>query len=290
MRKRIFDIGALSDIGFVKKTNQDSILVKIGEDKTGEFGLFVVADGMGGLSYGDVASRIIIDEFKKWWDGRLRSVICNDRVSADSIIKDLERLIIMINLKIIDYGKSVKSKVGSTLSMLFIYRNTYIVLHIGDSRIYKVNQVVHQITEDHSWAAQLLKEGKLSSQEARNFVGKNMLTRCMGVEEKIEIFKAARKVKKGDCFLVCSDGFHNLISEEEMLETIAQCSAGKERVLQGAVRGLFKTVKKRGAYDNISAIAVQPYYQNYFKIFGQRAERVFRSVKASCRKVCRILD
>jgi len=108
MLKRSFAIGALTDIGNVKKTNEDNILVKVGDEKNGEFGLFLVADGMGGLAAGEVASGIIVNEFNLWWERQLPGILNqegNTVLDTDTVLNaiswELDRLIQDINKKII---------------------------------------------------------------------------------------------------------------------------------------------------------------------------------------------
>lgn len=256
MIKRSFSIGASSEIGYVKRTNQDRILIKIGEEQYGEFGIFVVADGMGGLTAGDKASEIVIAEFKKWWHNKL-AIILNDReqVNINVIDKELNNLIFYINEKVIEFGKSINSRVGTTLSMLFIHRNEYIIKHLGDSRIYKINDKITRLTEDHSWIAEELRKGSINKQQAENHPQKHILLQCIGVKKSLDIFEIKGDILEGDKFLLCSDGFYNLLKKEEILKAVAEYDKNDENI-QEIVEKLMEKVRARGAIDNASAILI----------------------------------
>jgi serine/threonine protein phosphatase PrpC len=256
MRKRSFSIGALSEIGYVKKTNQDRILIKIGEGQHGEFGIFVVADGMGGLTAGDRASEIVIKEFKAWWDNKL-ALIFNKKesVSINMIDKELNSLIINVNKKVMEFGRGINSRVGTTLSMMFIHRNEYIIKHIGDSRIYKINHEITRLTQDHSWIEQQIRSGCISKQEAVNHPQKHILLQCVGVKEVLDIFETKGEISEEDKFLLCSDGFYNLLRKNEMLKAVGAYDKNNEDV-QEIVEELMGKVRIRGALDNASAILI----------------------------------
>ncbi|WP_432663231.1 PP2C family serine/threonine-protein phosphatase [Wukongibacter baidiensis] len=260
MRKRGFSIGALSEIGYVKKTNQDRILIKIGEEAHGEFGLFVVADGMGGLAAGDKASEIVIGEFKNWWNTRLSIILNNGKKNSISIIdKELDNLVFKINEKIIKFSQEINCRVGTTLSMLFIFKNKFIIKHVGDSRIYKINKKMIKLTEDHSWVAEQVRQGIMSERDAVNHPKSHVLLQCIGVKERIELFRRTGEVLEEDVFLLCSDGFYNLLLKNEILDAVEEYKENDEDI-QNKVEKLMEKVKTRGAVDNASAILV---YQNY---------------------------
>ncbi len=260
MRKRGFSIGALSDIGYVKKTNQDRILIKIGEEAHGEFGIFVVADGMGGLTAGDKASEIVITEFKKWWNTRLSIILNNSSQNNIKIIdKELDDLVFKINDKIIRFSHEINCRVGTTLSMLFIFKDKFIIKHVGDSRIYKINKEIVKLTEDHSWIAEQVRQGKMSEEDARNHPRSHVLLQCIGVKESVEVFRRKGEVLEEDVFLLCSDGFYNLLLKDEILDAVEEYKENDEDI-QNKVEKLMEKVKVRGAVDNASAILI---YQNY---------------------------
>ena len=256
MRGRSFVIGALSDIGSVKKSNQDNILAKVGENESGDFGLFVVADGMGGLAAGEKASEIAVNEFEKWWDESLTfSLSSLKSVAFGEIDRELDQVFKNANNRIQNLGKTLGDRTGTTLSMLFIYGNQYVVKHIGDSRVYIANTELVQLTEDHSWVAQQVREGKMSRDEGKNHPKRNIITQCLGLKRDINIFTTCGNVKDGDTFLVCSDGFYNHLEDIEIVQAVREYRLSDADVQDIAAK-LFNRVKERGASDNASAIIV----------------------------------
>ncbi len=271
MRNRSFVIGALSEIGYVKKTNQDRILIKIGEEQFGEFGLFVIADGMGGLAAGERASEIVVNEFKDWWDHSLSMILGDKKEPNIGVIdKELHSLVFHINNRIIEFSESINNRVGTTLTMLFIYRNKYIIKHIGDSRIYKINKTITQLTEDHSWVAKQIRDGKINTREAANHPKSHILLQCIGVKKILKVFEKIGEIDDEDMFLLCSDGFYNLLMQKEILDAIYDYKRNKTDI-QKRVEKLMKMVKERGAIDNASVILID---QNFNKAMQGPLQRM----------------
>lgn len=257
MYKHSFKISALCEIGKVKKVNQDGILVKVGEDVTGEFGLFLVADGIGGLAYGEEASEIIVNSFKEWWDKNLELFLSSRQFNEDAIEQELSEQVRKINNKVNSFGQCIDERIGATLSLLFIYNKRYIIKHIGDSRIYILGEQIQQLTEDHSWVAEQILEGKISKQQGKNHINRNVLTRCIGVNENIEMFESIGHIDKVDSFLICSDGFYNYLEEDEILSALNKLSTNAYRYdINEVLKVLYEKITQRGAADNISAILI----------------------------------
>jgi serine/threonine protein phosphatase PrpC len=258
MRKVKFNIGAISDVGNFRKVNQDNILIKIGEDDGGEFGLFAIADGMGGLKDGDVASRMVVDNLRMWWHNVLppllqldkNNMICNIERTLDEVIQNS-------NMEIVQHALTINAKAGTTLSLLFIYNNDYSIKHIGDSRIYALEHGIQQLTEDHSWVAEQVRSGFLDKKLAKNHPKNHILTRCLGVNEIIELYKL-RGLVNNNSFMLCSDGLYKLLSEKDVTEVLKS----KKYSVQDKVRILTELVKSRGEKDNISAILVEVIDEN----------------------------
>ena len=277
MDTKNFSVSALCETGLVKKTNQDNILVKIGEENGNEFGLFIVADGMGGLSHGDSASSIIIDEFSKWWNDSLPQILMQESNNMSvNISNSLDSMILKTNSMIIDLGNFLNTKIGSTLSLLFLYQDSYIIKHVGDSRIYIVNKTVDLLTEDHSWVHDQVKEARLTPQEAKSHPKRNVLTNCIGIYENVEWFEKINRFSSNDSFILCSDGFHNYIEEKEILESISNYFDNSDISIDDIIKNFYETVKKRGAGDNVSIIiACNNKKKNFHKLLIKRFAKIF---------------
>lgn len=245
--------GALSDIGNYKNINQDNILVQIGDGPYGEFGLMVVCDGVGGLSHGEIASSIAINAFKLWWKNEVINII----TSADEdIITSMESVVNKINLRIINAGKQNNSLYGTTVSCIFIYNDKYYIVHVGDSRIYKLENKFKQITEDHSLVAYQVKNMIISEEEAEQSPQKHVLIQCVGAKEKIDIYKRIGSIREREFFLLCTDGFYNKLDIDTLKKNINNHKMINNDILQEISRKTVKNIKDQGEKDNISVILV----------------------------------
>jgi protein phosphatase len=272
-------VGAVSDKGNVKETNQDNFLIKICEDKTGDVGLFVMCDGMGGLSHGEVASSIAVKYFKDWFYSEYETIIGIDNESE--IFSLMCGIMECINKKIINYGEQVQAKVGTTISSLLICKNKYYIVHVGDSRVYKIDKKIKQLTEDHTFVAMSVRNKTMTREEAKNNPRKNVLTQCIGVKENIDIYKTFGKIYKNDIFVLCCDGFYNKFEEDELCDEIKKVRSVMDNdILQESAEKFVRKVKERGERDNISLIIVgfDPYEDLISRIkkhigFGNNMEK-----------------
>lgn len=243
-------MGAASHQGTRKEKNEDSFLHLVESDGRGaEIALFVVADGMGGYDIGEIASRFAINEIKSWWEKRIVKIM-KRKDPLTRVLKEGERKIHHINQALNMVAKQKGKKMGTTLSMLVLYQGNYLVLHVGDSRIYHLRNwefgtqkskeppsaitknltVIDQqdtaslliepellkLTEDHSWVGRQVEKGLLDEEGARNHPKRNVLTQCLGIEKEIAPFTHEGEYESNDLFLVCSDGFYSLFSNEEI--------------------------------------------------------------------------
>ncbi|MCR3760724.1 PP2C family protein-serine/threonine phosphatase [Clostridium felsineum] len=248
-------VGAVSDKGNVKPTNQDNFLVKIYENNNQDIGLFVMCDGMGGLSFGEVASSISVKSFKEWFDKNYERVI-NEK-DENQIINFMVKVIEVVNKKIREYGEKELAKVGTTISALLLCKDKYYIVHVGDSRIYKINKEIKQLTEDHTLVAMNVKNNIMTEDEAKSSARKNILTQCVGVKENIEVFKQYGRINKNDVFILCCDGLYNKFEEKELYDEIKKIkNAIDNDVLQNTAQEFVNRVKERGEKDNISVIIV----------------------------------
>ncbi len=261
MKKRYFLIGALCDVGKVRTVNQDSILIRVGSKQDDEFGLFVVADGLGGLSDGQIASQMVVERLSMWWESELAHLMCNNKdVDIRTIDRQLYEVVVGINENIIAYATRRDMKMASTLSLIFILKNQYIIKHLGDSRIYIINQNVQQVTEDHSWVNTEIKAGKMSVEAARGHPKRNILTHCLGITTGNDMYEMQGELQKDDIILLCSDGFYTHVYDVEMRSIIYQQVKNKTDHMQCIVKELFEKTMMQGGRDNISIILVKQQY------------------------------
>lgn len=227
----------ITDVGKVRKHNEDSMLERP------DIGLWAVADGMGGHAKGDVASQMIIDSLKKVHEG----------TTLSRYIDDIEDRIMAVNGKLIEKASENRKRVtiGSTVVILLAYEQYCVYLWAGDSRLYRVrNDVLRQISTDHSQVELYIEQGLISREEAASHPHGNMITRAVGATENLRLDMDIQKLAHGDRYLLCSDGLTKHISDRE-LEGFLQKGSTEE-----CCRLLIDTTLARGAGDNVTAIVV----------------------------------
>lgn len=238
--------GAISDIGKVRDKNQDAYYVSSKND----LGLYIVADGMGGHKSGEIASLMALETVKNQF---LKFDAKTDN-KAD-ILKLIKASIEEANIKI--YLKSLETLecqgMGTTMTLAYIFKDNILLGHVGDSRAYIIKDGnMIQITEDHSYINELLKNGTITEEEAKTHPKKNMITRAIGTSSKIEVDIIEEKYKLGDILLICSDGLYNMLEEKEINSVF-----NRDKSMQESCEILAAMANEKGGLDNITVVAIK---------------------------------
>lgn len=240
-------IYAKTDIGMVRKMNQDAYYISEENDK---YKLCILADGMGGYTGGEIASSLACISSAKYIKENFNEQETNTKEEIMEIIKKA-----MEYANDIVYSKSKEKaeleQMGTTLEICLIYNNRAYIGHIGDSRIYRLRQnIIRKLTVDHSYVQKLVKDGKITKEEAIHHPKKNMLMKALGCEEKIEPDIMVKGFNPKDIILICSDGLTNMISEQEIYNIV-------EKDTENATEVLAQKAKELGGYDNITIIIIE---------------------------------
>lgn len=237
------DIAALTDVGRIRKINEDSCSFFDGED----YSYAIVADGMGGHLAGEVASSMAVECICGYIEKRLD--VKMDRFQAMEVIR---RAFLYANSKIYAYSCENDSVMGmGTTATLCMVRGGYVIFaHVGDSRAYMLNSDITQLTRDHSYVQELVKLGQITPEEAKRHPRRNYITRAMGVEQALKVDTGV-KPYSGERLLLCSDGLIDDIEDHELLE-VAGIGAPKE-----CVKKLVELANERGGKDNITVILME---------------------------------
>lgn len=243
-----------TDVGLVRKGNEDNF--KIIADKN----LFLVCDGMGGHQAGEVASKeacVIID----YAFSSLAGDLANDSQLAlstafptggDLLIKAIR----LANRSIYFRSRSRDdlSGMGTTIVSVLVEKNIINIAHVGDSRVYRFSTAgLTPLTTDHSWVAELRQSGQYSEAEAAQVIGKNIITRALGVNEKVEIDYRADIIAPGDIFILCTDGLCGYADDEDIFGAIKDCG----NKLELLVDNLVQLANDRGGQDNVTVVALR---------------------------------
>lgn len=249
-----------TDIGLRKNTNQDSIAIKVMDTPEGRAVLAVVCDGMGGLAAGELASKEVITAYCNWFDTSFASIAAAGTFDVDEISHDWKALAIEENVRLAKYGSEKNAGLGTTLSALLLYRNQYLIVQVGDSRVYEIDSAgVRQITEDQSVVAREVAMGRLTPEEALRDPRRSILLQCIGASPGVEPEFYRGTVAPDTSYLVCSDGFCHEISAQEMFERLGPQVCTNPAVMWQNGIYLTDLAKQRKEQDNISLILVKTY-------------------------------
>ena len=236
----------LTDQGCVRKQNQDAFqIVRLDRSSM----LCVVCDGMGGAKSGNVASslaaEVFVQEVQRCWGPKL------DWDKADMALRAAVKL---ANFTVYDQAMQFEEfdGMGTTLVAALIRRRQASLVNVGDSRGYIIGQRgIRQITRDHSLVQMMVDRGDLTREQARNYPGKNLITRAVGTEPAVLCDLYRQELEKGDYVLLCSDGLSNMLEDQEILFEVVhgvnkrQCC---KRLLDIAI--------SRGSPDNVTSVLV----------------------------------
>ncbi len=251
-----FIVEAATDIGLVRKTNQDNYSVKVVNFAHENVAFAVLCDGMGGLASGEIASSAIVSGFEAWFDGRFPFLV-EKGINDELIRSEWTAIVTMGNDKIKDYASKIGKQMGTTLTAILITDNRYYVINVGDSRIYEIGSTVRQITKDHSLVAREVEAGRLTEEEARTDSRQNILTQCVGAVDFVKPdFFFGRPLANG-CYLLCSDGFRHKIDEEDILLQLSPFSISNNDDIQRGISYLIDLNKQRQETDNITAVVIK---------------------------------
>ncbi len=244
---------ALSDVGRHRKHNEDAVLVRP------EFGLFVVADGMGGHNAGDVASKLATTSISNFYEattdagfeGKAPEGYAQFEAPALRVLAAIRKA----NRDIFTISSTVAAHhgMGSTVVAAVVLSDGMIHLaHVGDSRAYRVSDgQIEQLTHDHSFINDVLRmkpdidPGQLAK------LPKNVITRALGMRADVDVDVRSEPTVPGDIYLLCSDGLSGFVQPPLMLEVLMSCAPTE------ACQRLIDEANRAGGRDNISAVVVQ---------------------------------
>ena len=247
------DYGYSSHIG-QRQQNQDALRVTSEPVfLQGKGRLFAVADGMGGHSGGEIASRLACSGLSEYYKKKINQ---QRALRPTDVRRHLSELIIRLDrhIRLEGLRDSKLEDMGTTLSCLVITDTHSIIAHVGDSRIYRLrNGHLACLTVDHTFVQDMIFEGEVGPDKAQLHPLRHMLTRAVGTGEPLELVDSRiDPLKTKDCFLLCSDGLYNALNVSRILDLLSRNSLASET----AAELVLKALQKR-AHDNITAIVIR---------------------------------
>ena len=231
-----FETGAVSHVGRIRSANEDNLVVRP------EFGIWAVADGMGGHENGALASATVA--------AAIESI--GKTQSAPDLLARLENGVLDANATLRRHiAEGNGAAMGSTLAVLLVHERHFACVWCGDSRIYliRAGQIL-QISRDHTEVQELVERGVMTAAEARLSPRRHVITRAIGVHDVPELDLDSGEIEDGDVFVLCSDGLTEHVAEAEIL-------AAEERGAQQACNALLQLTLQRGARDNVTVIIMR---------------------------------
>jgi len=239
-----FEASFYSHVGMKRKQNQDSA----GMNK--ELGLFVLADGMGGHKGGEIASSICVEKIIDYFN--------NNNGEKESVL--LHQSLLQANLAIFERSQIEPELrgMGTTATVLKISKDGLAqIAQVGDSRGYYWNSNgIWQLTQDHSLVQEKLRAGLITRDQTKTDEMKNVITRSVGYESEVKVDFYSFATKPGDCFLLCSDGLSNPVSDALMFDILDE-SVSSGLPLDEIAKRLIEAANQRGGDDNVTVVLVR---------------------------------
>jgi protein phosphatase len=236
----------LTDIGAVRKDNQDSYAIRVLDDR---LAVLVVCDGMGGARAGNVASAVAVESFCSAVEERCRDGVPTGQEQRGQLLRAACR---RANSEVHDLSLTNREYMGmgTTLVAALILPDEIYVLNVGDSRCYLLGEGgIQQLTRDHSLVQALVDRGELTPDQARFHPKKNLITRALGVESEVscDLYQVDRA--EYSHLLLCSDGLSNVLSDQIIAQAVTRAPEPED-----ACRALLALTMEEGAPDNVTAV------------------------------------
>ncbi len=229
-----------------RDNNQDAVFAA----SKGERALFVVADGMGGHSYGEVASAAIVEAAEEWW----HTAIMEEDLEKDEAVQACESLLQRVNLELYDSYASQGTMVGSTVVLLLIWNGSFTAISGGDSHIYRLeDNEARTVTQDDIWDNMPEVKEYYTSEEIKHDYRHGRLTVAVGSDQELPLNKRSMPLNEKESFLLCSDGIYKYCSPDYLSRQLRRRFCSAETVL----RSLVREAEKNGTTDNYSGIYIR---------------------------------
>lgn len=248
------ECAGLSEVGRVRKQNEDSILVRP------DVGLFVVADGMGGHQAGEVASRLAVETISSYFDQSTDEELPGPPLvqfrDMDPGAQRLGMGIYYSNLAVCRAAQEGQGRagMGTTIAAVHVSPDGSVHIgHVGDSRVYRISGgEIEQVTQDHSFVNQIRWSSPGVEPDVLAHVPKNVITRALGLAEDTDVELRTELSLPGDVYLICSDGLSGFISADQMLKAVESAPT-----VEAAAQELIDVVYKTPCKDNVSVVIVR---------------------------------
>lgn len=238
-----FDIAGVTHRGNVRAVNEDRLLIRTGQEQGIPTAFLAVADGMGGLAYGDRASALVMETLDRWWQNKAPAR------TMEEISRQLDGAVYEAHRELFYLSEELQEKTGSTLSLLYVWGNTYLIKQVGDSRVYALDgKELRQLTTDQTWCNRMIETGELTPEQASRHRLRHALVNALGVSPELEIATERGTADKGMGYLLCSDGFYAEAALPRLVRDLRKLPA------EQALQELLEELLEGPATDNATAV------------------------------------
>ncbi len=242
----------ISHIGRVRKNNEDYCKGNVISTKSGDIGIFAVADGMGGHNKGEIASELAVENIVKFLENNL---VQNERVKINYIDDILKQAYNNVNSIIYKRSKEEKecSGMGTTLTVVITYKDEAYIANVGDSRCYILQDgKFNKITKDHSLVEEFIAQHAITEEEAKTHPRRNVITRALGTEQMIIVDIYKKDINKGDKILLATDGLTSFVDKEDIEEIVSS-----DEKIEDITEKLINKANEIAGKDNVSVILIK---------------------------------
>ena len=247
------EVAGETNVGRKRNHNEDNFAI------FAEYGLFIVADGMGGHASGEVASQLAVDTMKEFFGQSAEDPERTWPYKMDRAKGYEENRLVtgikLANLRIYETGQreAKKRNMGTTFVGLFTANDGVYVAHVGDSRVYRFREGnLEMMTEDHSLLNDYIKMKRLTAEEIASFPHKNVIVRALGMKDTVKVDTRFEVPQLNDTFLLCSDGLSGPVSDEQIAAILSDHSD-----IKTAAAKLIEKANENGGPDNVTCILVR---------------------------------
>jgi serine/threonine protein phosphatase PrpC len=242
-----------TDVGLVRSGNEDNLLL----DQ--EHQVYAVCDGMGGHQAGEVASQTAVDTLTKVFSLYDQNILGDPRLEVGRTLPPRAELLLkavrLANRAVFMHSAENPklTGMGTTVVSVALEADIMAVVHVGDSRAYRLRErELEPLTRDHSWIQEIQQTQNISAEEASSVVGKNIITRALGVRENVEADLRIIKVRPGDQFIMCSDGLCGFADDDEIFDVATRHRGDIKQMAESLVQ----MANDRGGSDNVTVVTM----------------------------------
>lgn len=251
-----FVTAVYTDVGIKKSTNQDAVLVQTADTDLGPVQIVSVCDGMGGLAKGEVAGSAMARAVSEWFEQEFPTILYAGMDSA-ALCQSWRDLVSRMNEKIADYGKEHHTALGTTTATMLMTAGKYYIMNVGDSRVYLLTDDLYQLTKDQTYVQRQMDLGLMTYEQSLVDPQRSVLLQCIGASPTVVPDFITGEIAPGQRYLICCDGFHHVVTPQEIYQTLGPQSGGSEEEMRRNLQALTELNKQRKETDNITAVLVR---------------------------------